>query len=792
MRNEDAFGLRPLLSNVLLLGAAALAVFTTGTQQGWSMSIFYAVAGVAALVGAPEGRLRALPIALGALFCLTTLLVLLPVGWFSVPEWRSSFPANSLYTPGTLVAAVPALSLWWSSVLLGTFLAAIILFTQPLQGRNLAIFMHLVAAVVAAYAVVSIVAWQTDWSWPFAEGDVFGLLPNRNHTATLLVVGAIISFGLMQWELTHGYKVGATLAALCGAPALAALLFFSISRAGVLLLAAGFVIWAFGAVRSAGNRKAVVVSCLVLAAFLGGLFVLGGSTVRDRLAEFSRQALATEAEAEDGEAIDFRQPIYKDTWRMIGDAPLTGVGLGHFAQVFPHYRQASLRAVGVLHPESDWLMVVAENGWPAVLLLAVLAIWFLTVCWRSRTRGDGLLRWTIASAIAAALLHAFIDVPWRRPASGWFLMVVALAAVPPLASELRRPFVVRGLQVIIGILLLAGGAYLGWQTTTDRPPVGYRLAAYDAELEALGEAGLHDDGEFVAREAIRDFPLHPRAYLWHMGFLRMFLGTEEEMAEAAMLASYVDPVQPSIPAGAATAWIGIDGAAQAAASVEAVRRAARIDEVQRRGGLPSAGRQVELALRRAAEEPEVQLAVGRQLAGEPLLLAYWLQYAPPPVVEAMVAELADPAVVLRAAPTGLRRTLLGRWITMPEPLRGTAVAYMESQAGEEPGPYWRALARFYAESGDAPRAVRLVATAAGLDLADVRTSREGFAGQLNSLEAQGNVIAVQRLLREVSQAKKADAEQLAAVMAWAAAEEDWENAWQAAFRLASDQSIGND
>ena len=788
MMSQSSDNFRPLLACGLLLLAASCAVFITGTQQAFAMSAFFAGAGLAGLVARPVARPATLPVILALLFCASTLLVHLPAGLFPVPEWRAAFPANSIFTPGGTLAAMPAMALWWTLVLAATCLAGLLLLTVPLSGRNLAAFLHLVAAVVACYALVSIIVWQTKWAYPFSDNDVFGLLPNRNHTATLLMVGAVVSFGLMQWELAHGYRGAAAFAALCGAPALAALLFFSISRAGVLFLCVGFALWAVGAARTAANRRTLAVSAAILALFLAGLFIFGGSAVRDRLGDLWRQAVATEHGSADAANLDFRQPIFQDTLRMIADAPLTGVGFGHFAVVFPHYREASLRAVGVLHPESDWLMTAAECGWPAVVLLLGLVVWFLVSCWRARGEEDGLLRWTVASAIAAALLHAIIDVPWRRPALGWFLMVVALAVVPPTAWRPKFPRVLRLGQILAGVVLLAAGLYLGWQNTTDRPPLAYRWTAYDAELKNLGNRGKHDDGEWVAKRVIADFPLNPHAYLWYLGFARTFLGTEGQMAEAASVARYVDPVQPSIPAGEAVAWVGIDPAAEASARAEAIRRAARIDRVEKRTDLASAGGQMRVALEAAKDRPDVQTGIGQQLGGDPLLVAYWLRSATDAPAQAMLQQIPDLAAFLASVPEGLRTGLLERLVNLPEP--SSAVAYMESQSGGKRGPYWRQLARYHAKAGDKPRAVAIVAEAAGVPLEGGGRGINDFGRQLATLEGQGNDVSARRLLAEAVAAKKPDVDQLSVAMAWSAAAGDWDNAWRAASRLVSETKIG--
>jgi hypothetical protein len=58
------------------------------------------------------------------------------------------------------------------------------------------------------------------------------------------------------------------------------------------------------------------------------------------------------------------------------------------------------------------------------------------------------------------------------------------------------------------------------------------------------------------------------------------------------------------------------------------------------------------------------------------------------------------------------------------------------------------------------------------------------------LQAQGNDVAVRRLLKEATEAKSADPERLKVVVAWYASTGDWEMAWRAASRLATLRKSG--
>ncbi len=775
---------RATTAYLICLAGCASGIFLSGSEEFAASVAITAATGLAILFATPSSRPPWFPVVCSLVWLAAAASSLLPVASTSLPEWRNGIPSGM--TLGSAFAAMPAHTGFWVLVGASTVAAAFVFLASPPGVRGLAVFLHATALLVAVYAVISIAQKQGGLSFPFSGQANFGLLPNRNHTATLLVVGSIISFGLMQWELARGHRLGGVLAALWGAPSLAAVLFFSTSRAGVVFLVVGFALWAIGAAGTAVKRRTALGAAGVLGAFLLVLFVLGGTTVRDRLGKLWSDVMQMEAGDGEMRQVDFRQPVFRDTLRMIQDAPLTGQGLGHFEFVFPHYREASLSSSRVLHPESDWLMVAAESGIPAVVALLGLVTWYFVRCWRGRQDNGGLLRWTAASAIGAALTHGIIDVPWHRPALGWFLLIVALVSIPPSGVLLRRPWLWRIPQILLGAALLTAGLHLWRSANTSRPPLVYRWEGYSAELKALLEARKFDDGEFVAREAIGDFPLQYQAYYWRAAFLRMFEATDGEMRQDAVAGRFVEPVLPRVAAEQAQVWEGIDDLAEAEARTEAIRRAERIDLQVSQGN--SALGQLETALRASRQRPGVQTALRQAVQNRPTLFAHWLRHANPELVDAFFVSLGPgDFVVVDGLPADMRGPVLDRWMTLPS--AAGAVAYMEARNAPAPGAYWRQLANYYAKVGDKERAVGMVAGAEGVPLDGLMPSGD-FSMEVDQLRAQGNDVAVRRLIREAVEGKEADVERLRVAMAAYAAAGDWEMAWKAASRLVTARKNG--
>lgn len=769
-------------AQLITLTGVMVAVFITGREDVWALLAVLAGAGIGMLLGQPTARPGWIPTAVGLGLCALGATALLPQAWFDIPAWRSLFPPDGLVPLANSVSPQPAMTLFWLTILAATVVTALFLLSSPIKGIHLLIFLQVVTVLIAVYGAMAIAAYQTGWSYPFASAAVFGFFPNKNHTATLLAVGAILSCGLIHHAVLKKRVMSAVLAALTVAVPLAGLLFFSNSRAGLLLLVVGLTLWLIGVAHSL-PKKATLTTAGIVAVFLAGLFLSGSNPVRDRVEDLLRRAVEVEAADGLGE-LDFRQVIMRDTLRLLSDYQVTGVGLGQFQYVFPHYRNESVRAATILHPESDWIMVAAEMGLPAAGLLLVLAGYYFMRNWRARRDDDGPLRWAVAAAVGAALLHGLIDVPWHRPALGWLLLVIAMAAMPG-GEALKR---LRGMRIIYA---LCGLALLGltWTIAIEfmkgTAPAPYNWPLLNQRLTLLGEQKRQEEGEFLSLEAIRAFPLKYESYYWLASYLRAFRDTEKEVLEAMKAGRAVEPVLPNVAADQAMQWRELRSVHEVEAWAEAVRRCVRIDGVQKDGRLGSAKGMIDRAQQSLRDNDQAELEFSEQIGSEPLLLSYWFYAASPGAGEAWLQKRGDVDAWLDVLPEEMRGRVLDRWVVLPS--AAGAVGYMEARGGA--AVYGRQLANHYAKEGDKERAVRMLAGAEGVSL-EGRTMGGEFGGQLAGLEAQRNEVAVRRLLKEAVDAKEANRERLSVAVSWFAAAGDWEMAWRAASRLASTRKSG--
>ena len=121
-----------------------------------------------------------------------------------------------------------------------------------------------------------------------------------------------------------------------------------------------------------------------------------------------------------------RAELVRSSLEMIRDRPLTGFGLGTWADAYPAYaRYDDGRFVNQAH--NDWLQWAVEGGIPFLLIMLAIAAWSVRPAIRSLW-GIGLL---------AVFLHCLVDYPMQqRPALAafFFAMLGTLAA-----SGLRTP-----------------------------------------------------------------------------------------------------------------------------------------------------------------------------------------------------------------------------------------------------------------------------------------------------------------------------------------------------------------
>lgn len=666
-------GKRSAFAFAVALGLAMIAIAFPELPAQVLLGMLWAGAGVLFLLFPPETRLPRLWWGLGAGFLLLSLAGFLPRGWVGMPSWRDDLETLGLDTGPLAIVQVPLAA----EVLCGfTVVALLVLY---LLGHRVDSRVQLRLAL--GFVVFSAL-WVVAALWAYQPGseEVFGFFPNRNHTATLLAMAVFAALGCLVHGIGHKKAVPVVLATLCLLLFLHALLSASESRAGVVLLVIGFLAWLplAGARYLRGHAGKAVL--LLLFGLCAG-FLMMDTRVKDRLAS----AMSAEGDAGEGVARDARLGIYQDTLRMISAEPWAGVGSGQFMWIFPQYREHApfSSEVPCLHPESDWLMMAVENGWPATVCLAagVAAVFLagINAARKGRSRG---LRMGCLVAASVLCIHGIFDVPGHR--SGLALgaaLMLALSLRPQEQGTTRGPGhparLSKAVWRVAGVLSCALGLLLLQAQWRGRPLLPSAIAAAErqraqelremdrAASEAAREAGTsyrpgrEDDPLRRARTCIDRVtvihPLDPGIHFVRGVMALHFNGGEEAARQAFAIQRRLEPQQSGMLLKQAEVW-GARDPVQVKELWEQALLHATADEVR----LPTTQHGVrniyERLFREAANDPGLA-PLALEFAGHDFeRLELWMRWTPAPVIDRYFPRI--PAEKLSGSERG---SLLAEW-----------------------------------------------------------------------------------------------------------------------------------
>ncbi len=683
----------------LLLGGAAASIFLVGHAEQGNLGVFLLCAGAAMIGCPPLTKTKPAVAAAAAAFLLCSALALLPARLFHVPVWRQVLAdAPALPLPET-VSAAPWQTIFWLEVLAVTVLTGLFTLTQVLRSRALSAFALAGAGVCGLYAALSVVAKTPGWSHSLSSENTFGFFPNRNHTATLLVIGSVLSIGILGVAYRQRQRLALNAAVASLTLCVAGLLFFSESRGGVVFLIVGLGGWLAGLGGHLNRRLLVAVAVVVVVG--GGLFLTLKGRARDRLLNSlpmstggaSKEVTSPEENAvpekyAGGITSDDRLRITPDTLRMIRDVPWTGSGLGTFALVFAPYRQTSANGNLALHPESDWLMVAAETGLPAFACLGGL-IALILAGWRpEREHPYWPLRWALLMAVGAAALYGLFDVPAHRAALGWWMLVLAGLALQPgrISAERYRAGtsggVARSIFVLGGLLAVSLGGmlvYAEWFGGRALPPYAARVA--QREVARTFEQGDLEGAIEQARQATRNSPLDSPLYYELGVLLARVMDTDAEIDRAFRLERLLSPWAPRVARSQALVWMPLDSPRSAALFSEALEREERLQRISGRNK-PVTGYWKSI-VEQASGFPAVQnlLWVAGTSRGVEFTVT-WLETADARLVKERLAQVAADTRFLSQLNAQQKERLVSVWKTKGDP--STLPMVLESGDGGSP------------------------------------------------------------------------------------------------------------
>jgi hypothetical protein len=260
------------------------------------------------------------------------------------------------------------------------------------------------------------------------------------------------------------------------------------------------------------------------------------------------------------------------TRNLVGDAPITGFGLGNFEYVFPFYHDYEpffdRRPV---HPESSWLWLASEGGLLSVLAVAVAVCILIAFGFQARRSRANTVRSAGMACALVLVINSFFEVSGHRLGTLFPAILMGSLCLPAAADRLAPAvsrFALRG----IGLLLAAVG--ITWIATGFGKVVFPAVQGTSALQQAAGREHTAGNGPRaieLLREASRQRPLSNEIH-WP---LAAFLLEEKKYDEAWNEFRAANAVLPYLPWMIDTEgyfWIPIDPARAAYAWNQALRR----------------------------------------------------------------------------------------------------------------------------------------------------------------------------------------------------------------------------
>ncbi len=532
------------IANATVALLPVLACFLGGATQKWEEGLVITLLALCLLVRPPQFSLGALTnLVLLTLFILAAV-AFLPARCFFQPEWREAFVNDfGIQLPSTLTPQP-----WITLGYLVSFAAGLtwlyVVSTQDLELREARFQLRLFTSGIALLAAICIALYLAPTTLPFWHNEQnFGPFPNRNQTGDLFGFAAIMILACGQDDLRKGRK--RWIVWILALVLIVAAIIFNFSRSGIGILAAGSAFWlgAFALRQRPPSRLALGVSFLLL--LLTALLLFGGETFeRFHLRDFGSASIST----------DFRWRIFHDTFRLIRNSPWCGIGFGNFESIFAIFRDASLSGPRALHPESDWLWLWTELGWPAVLLTIVGIALLVSRVFPLR---DGTNQgYRLAALIAALLfaLHGIVDVSGHRVGT-------AFAAVFLLGLSQRRPLSLktsRWMPILfrfVGLVLLVAGLSLVVAARGEKLLPGSVGVSSAKQLSAVADTERNfSETIALTTRALQWAPLDWQLYLTR-AIAEVELKEPTNAVDDFRRARFLEPIAYEVPLAEGNAWL---------------------------------------------------------------------------------------------------------------------------------------------------------------------------------------------------------------------------------------------
>jgi len=561
-RDKQTVAATRWIANATIALLPVLACFLGGATQKWEEGLIITLLSLYLLVRPPRFSLGAFTNVVLLILFILAPVAFFPARWFFQPEWRAALVNDfGIQLPSTLTPQP-----WITLGCLISFAAGLswlyIVSTQDLERREVRFQLRLFTSGIALLAAISIALHLAHTTFSFWHNEQnFGPFPNRNQTGALFGLAAIVILACAQDDLRKRRK--RWIVWILALVLIVAAIILNFSRAGIAILMAGSAFW-LGALafrQRSPWRLALGISLFLL--LLLTALLLGGQTLeRFHLHDFGSTGISS----------NLRGQIFHDTLRLIRNSPWCGIGFGNFGPIFAIFRDASIGDARALHPESDWLWLWTELGWPAVVLMIVgIALLASRVFPLRAGTNQG---YRLAALIAAILfaIDGIVDVSGHQMGTAFAVVfLLGLSAHRPLS--LKRSRWTSILFRFVGLVLLAAGLSLGIAARGEKLLPGSVGVSSAKQLSAVADTELNfSETVALTTNALRWAPLDWELYL-ERAIAEVELKQTKNAVDDFRRARFLEPIAYEVPLAEGNAWLPYDPVLAVAAWREALRRA---------------------------------------------------------------------------------------------------------------------------------------------------------------------------------------------------------------------------
>ncbi|WP_420597648.1 Wzy polymerase domain-containing protein [Neptuniibacter sp.] len=346
--------------------------------------------------------------------------IILPRYWLGL----SLLPLGALISGFIVQNSNPSEWLTRVSVIIGGFFFFISLFQFRLSSKQIDQSLYIVLAmgmIAAAYGLFQIHGMEK--IYPFIpntiDGQPIGIFQQINIQASLMATLLALIYYIASRPSINSMslfiKVALCLTAFVASYNIAA----SGSRVGLLGASLAILVLVIGRWRLFKLRKMTIFFIFIFTIAGSGLQIGG---LQKSTLKFDRAIGGVDA--------DIRWKVYKISWDLFLESPLTGHGLGSFQKVFQEkrkeYQRNDILHLGnsprFSHPHNELMFWMVEGGLIAIMGIIIAASATFFQFFR--------LGWQRSSAYAALLipitLHTQVELPFYTANTHWLLLLFLL------------------------------------------------------------------------------------------------------------------------------------------------------------------------------------------------------------------------------------------------------------------------------------------------------------------------------------------------------------------------------